>query len=174
MEYAALQGLIWDKGTFWVTVAVLIFLGLAGRKIVAAIVKMLDDRSLEIRRQIDEATRLRAEAEAALKDAEARKSTALAQTREMLVAAKRDAERLAAKLVADAHAVAKRREQMIAEQIAAARNAAIEEIQRQAAGLACRATEIVLRQMIDTKEANRLIDSAIASFPEAFQRGAVH
>ncbi|MDE2164831.1 MAG: ATP synthase F0 subunit B [Alphaproteobacteria bacterium] len=167
MEYAALHGIIWSKGTFWVAVAVLIFLGLAGRKIVGAIVKMLDDRSLEIRRQIDEATRLRAEAEAALKDAGTRKNAALAQTREMLVAASRDAERLAAKLISDAHAVAKRREQMVTEQIAAARNAALEEIQRQAAALACRATEIVLRQMIDVDQGKRLIDSAIADLPEA-------
>ncbi|MGH6996310.1 MAG: F0F1 ATP synthase subunit B, partial [Stellaceae bacterium] len=61
MEYAALHGIIWAKGTFWVAVAVLIFLALAARKIVAAIVTALDDRSTDIRRQLDEAARLRTE-----------------------------------------------------------------------------------------------------------------
>lgn len=172
MEYAALHGIIWAKGTFWVTVAVLIFLAFAGRKIVAAIVMMLDDRSTDIRRQLDEAARLRAEAEGMLKDAEARKNQALAQAHDMLAAASRDAERLAAKMIADAHAVAKRREQMVHEQIVAARHVAVEEIQQQAAALACRATEIVLRQTINTDQGNQLIDSSIVGITEAFQRRA--
>jgi F-type H+-transporting ATPase subunit b len=172
MEYAALHGIIWAKGTFWVAVAVLIFLALAGRKIVAAIVTVLDDRSTDIRRQLDEAARLRAEAEAMLKDAEARKNQALAQAREMLAAASRDADRLATKMIAEAHAVAKRRAQMVEEQIVAARHAAVEEIQQHAAALACRATEIVLRQTINTEQGNQLIDSSIAGIAEAFQRHA--
>ncbi|MGH7715722.1 MAG: F0F1 ATP synthase subunit B, partial [Vulcanimicrobiaceae bacterium] len=158
MEYAALHGIFWAKGTFWVTVAVLIFLGLAGKKIVAAIVKMLDDRSSEIRSQIDEATRLRAEAEAILKDADLRKNEALARAQDMLAAASRDAERLTAKLISEAHAVAKRREQMAKEQVAMARKAAIEEIQQQAASLAYRTAEIVLRQTIDAEQGDQLID----------------
>ncbi|MGH6968165.1 MAG: hypothetical protein ACREEL_02930 [Stellaceae bacterium] len=174
MEYAALHGIIWAKGTFWVTVAVLIFLALAGRKIVAAIVQMLDDRSAEIRRQLDEAARLRAEAEAMLKDAETRKSQALAQVHDMLAAASRDAERLAAKLIAEAHAVAKRREQMVEEQIVAARHAAVEDIQQQAAALACRATEIVLRQMTGSEQGKQLIDASITGLPEAFSRRAAY
>jgi F-type H+-transporting ATPase subunit b len=172
MEYAALHGIFWAKGTFWVTIAVLIFLGLVGKQIVAAIVKMLDDRSSEIRRQIDEATRLRAEAEAMLKDADARKNEALARAQEMLAAASRDAEMLAAKLVSDAHAVAKRREQMVKEQVAMARNAALEEIQREAASLAHRAAEIVLRQTVNTEQGGQLIDSSIADIAKAFNRSA--
>jgi len=172
MEYAALHGIIWAKGTFWVAVAVLIFLALAGRKIVAGIVAVLDDRSTYIRRKLDEAARLRAEAEAMLKDAEVRKNQALAQARDMLAAASRDAERLAAKMIADAHAVVKRREQMVQEQIVAARHAAVEEIQQQAAALACRATEIVLSQTINTDHGSQFIDSSIASIAEAFQRRA--
>ena len=174
MEYAALHGIIWAKGTFWVAVAVLIFLALAGRKIVAAIVQLLDDRSAEIRRQLDEAARLRTEAEAMLKDAETRKNQALAQARDMLAAASRDAERLAAKLIAEAHAMAKRREQMVEEQIVAARHAAVEEIQQQAAALACRATEIVLRQMIGSEQGKQLVDASIAALPEAFSRRAAY
>jgi F-type H+-transporting ATPase subunit b len=172
MEYAALHGIFWDKGTFWVTFAVLIFLGLAGKKIVVAIVKMLDDRSSDIRRQIDEATRLRAEAEAMLKDADAQKNEALARAQNMLAAASRDAEQLAAKLIAEAHAVAKRREQLAKEQVDMARNAAIEEIQREAASLAHRTAEIVLRQTIDTEQGGQLIDSSIADLAKAFTPNA--
>lgn len=174
MEYAALHGIIWAKGTFWVTVAVLIFVAMFGRKIVGAIIKALDERSLEIRRQIDEAVRLRTEAEAMLKDADARKNEALEQARELLTTASRDAERLAAELIADAHAHAARREQMVKEQIVMARNAAIEEFRRQAAALACRASEFILRQTIDAAQGSRLIDSAIAGLSEGLDRHAAH
>ncbi|MGH6988473.1 MAG: hypothetical protein ACREFD_04620 [Stellaceae bacterium] len=169
MEYAALHGMFWAKGTFWVTAAVLLFVILYGRKILAFVVKMLDDRSDEIGRQLDEAVRLRAEAEAMRKDAEVRKNEAMIRARTMLDDASREAERLAADLIAEAQATAKRREQMIEEQIVAMRNAVTAEIQQQAVALACRATEIILRQSIDTEQGTRLIDSSIANISEALR-----
>lgn len=171
MEYEALHGILWDKGTFWVTVAVLIFLIFFGRKIVGFVVKMLDDRSTDIRFQIDEATRLRAEAEAMLKDAETRKNEAVAQARDIVSAASREAEQLSASLIAEAHAAAKRHEQMVEEQIASARNSAVETIQQKAAALAIQATEIILRQTMDLGQGEKIIDSSIASIPETFYRG---
>lgn len=170
MEYEALHGIPWDKGTFWVTVAVLIFLFIFGRKIVGFVVKILDDRSTAIRSQIDEAMRLRAEAESMLKDAEARKNEVLAQAQEIVSAASREAEQLAAALIAEASAAAKRHQQMIEEQIVAARKAAIEAIQQKAVSLAVRATEIILRQTVEADESRKIIDSSIASIPETFYR----
>lgn len=170
MEYAALHGIIWAKGTFWVTVAVLIFLFLFGRKILGFVNKMLDDRSTEIEHQLDEAATLRAEAEAMLKDAETRKSEALVQAKEMLALASREANRLAAELVEEAHATAKRREQMAQERIVSVRDAAVSEIRQQAARLASRATAIVLREMVDAEQDNRLIESSIEAMPKALLR----
>ena len=172
MQYAALHGIVWDKGTFWVTIAVLIFLGFFGRKLVGAVVTMLDQRSAAIQRELDEAARLRGEAEAMLKDAETRREAALAQAREMLALAGREAERLAEELLAGAEASAKRREHMALERIAAAENAAVAEVREAAASLAGRAAEKLLGEAIDESRDAPLIDQAIAQLPAALRKQA--
>lgn len=172
MEYEALTGTIWDKGTFWVTVAVLIFLFFFGRKIVAAINQMLDQRSAAIQHELDEAARLRAEAEKMLKDAEARREEALAQAKEMLAMAGREAERLSADLLAEAQALARRREQMAQERIAAAESAAVSEVRDAAATLASRAAEHLLKETFDEVRDHALIDQAISGLPAALRQKA--
>lgn len=172
MEYEALQGAIWAKGTFWVTFAVLLFLFFFGRQIFNYIVGMLDRRASGISEQLEEARRLRAEAEAMLRDAEARKKEAEAQARDMIAAAAREAERLAADLVEEAHAAAKRREKMAQERIDAARNAAVGEIQQRAAALSSRAAELLLRETVDAAHDQGLVDNAIAGMPDALRRRA--
>lgn len=172
MEYEALHGVIWAKGTFWVTFAVFLFLLFFGRKLYNYIVQMLDRRAVDIREQIEEARKLRAEAEEMLRDAEARKREAEAQAREMIAAASREAERLAESLIEEAHASARRRERMAHERIDAARNAAVGEIQQRAAVLASRAAEILLRETVDAAHDQGLVDTSIASMPEALRRRA--
>ena len=172
MEYEALTGTLWDKGTFWVTVAVLIFLAFFGRKIVGAITTMLDQRSAAIQHELDEASRLRAEAETMLKDAEHRREAALAQAKDMLAMAGREAERLAADLLAEAEASARRREQMARERIAAAESAAIAEVRDAAAALAARAAEQILKDTIDDAHDQGLIDQAIGGLPAALRQKA--
>jgi F-type H+-transporting ATPase subunit b len=53
---------------FWVAVAFVIFVGLAGKKIFVAVGRMLDERGAKIRAELEEAERLRAEAEKLLAD----------------------------------------------------------------------------------------------------------
>ncbi|MHB1303148.1 MAG: F0F1 ATP synthase subunit B family protein [Acidiphilium sp.] len=172
MQYEALQGSLWDKGTFWVTIAVLIFLAFFGRKIIGGVVTMLDQRSAAIQRQLDEAARLRAEAEAMLKEAEARREAAMAQAKEMVALAGREAERLAADLLAEAQASAHRREQMARERIAAAESAAVANVRNAAAVLAARAAERILSDTIDTQRDASLIDDAITALPAALKQKA--
>lgn len=172
MEYEALQGAVWAKGTFWVTFAVLLFLFFFGRQMYNYIVDMLDRRATGIRDELEEARRLRAEAEEMLRDAEARKKEAQAQARDMIAAAAREAERLAADLVEEAHAAAKRREKMAQERIDAARNAAVGEIQQRAAVLASRAAEVLVRETVDAAHDQGLIDNSISAMPEALRRRA--
>lgn len=172
MQYEALTGILWDKGTFWVTVAVLIFLFFFGRKIVGGINTMLDQRSASIQRELDEAARLRAEAENMLKDAETRREAALAQAKDMLELAGREAERLAADLLAEAQASARRREQMAQERIAAAEAAAVAEVRETAATLAAHAAERILRDTIDDNRDQALINRAITDLPTALKQKA--
>jgi F-type H+-transporting ATPase subunit b len=172
MQYEAMHGLLWTKGTFWVTVAVLIFLGFFGRKLINAIVSLLDRRSQAIQQELDEAARLRAEAEAMLKDAEARRAAAIAQAADMVALAGREAERLAAELLADAEASARRREQMAKARIAAAETTAIAEVRKAAANLAVKVTERILAETIDGEHDQSLVDQAINDLPAALRKQA--
>ncbi|OYV62010.1 MAG: F0F1 ATP synthase subunit B [Acidiphilium sp. 21-62-4] len=172
MQYEAMHGLLWTKGTFWVTVAVLIFLGFFGRKLINAIVSLLDRRSQAIQQELDEAARLRAEAERMLKDAEARRAAAIAQAADMVALAGREAERLAAELLADAEASARRREQMAKARIAAAETAAIAEVRNAAANLAVKVTERILAETIDGEHDQSLVDQEINDLPAALRKQA--
>ncbi|MCW8308311.1 F0F1 ATP synthase subunit B [Acidiphilium sp. PA] len=172
MQYEAMHGVFWIKGTFWVTVAVLIFLGFFGRKLINAIISMLDRRSQAIQQELDEAAQLRLEAERMLKDAEARREAAIAQAADMVALAGREAERLAAELLAEAEASARRREQMAKARIAAAETAAIAEVRQAAANLAVKAAERILAETIDGEHDRSLVDQAINDLPAALRKQA--
>ena len=172
MNYIALHGNILDKGTFWVTVAVIIFLILFGRKLVGFITTMLDDRTGMIRRELDEAASLRTEAEAMLREAEAKRAEAEAQAKTMIEQAGREASRMAAELARDAEEAAKRRERMAMDRIAAAETDAVRGVRNAAASLATHAVEIVLRETVDAGRDAALIDNAIAGIPAALGRRA--
>ncbi len=172
MNYGALHGNLFDKGTFWVTVAVLLFLALYGRKLIGFVTTMLDQRAKDVRRELDEAASLRAEAEAMLREAEARRAEAEAQAKAMIENAAREAERMAAQLMRDAEDAAKRRERMAMDRIKAAESDAVSGVRNAAASLAARAAEIVLRDTIDAERDAALIDHAIAGIPAALSRRA--
>jgi F-type H+-transporting ATPase subunit b len=172
MNYGAFHGNFFGTGTFWVTVAVLIFLALYGRKLVGFITAMLDQRAVDIRRELDEAASLRAEAEAMLREAEAKRAEAGRQAQAMIENAAREAERMAAQLMREAEDSAARRERMAMDRIAAAEADAVTGVRNAAATLASRAVEIVLRETVDAGRDAALIDHAIAGIPAALSRRA--
>lgn len=172
MNYGAFHHHFWATGTFWVTIAVIIFLFLFGRKVVGFVTDMLDQRSADIRRELDEAARLRAEAETMLRDAEARRAEAARQAEEMIASAAREAERVAADLTREAEAAAKRRERMAMDRITAAEAEALGSVREAAANLATRAVEIALRETLNAERDAALIDAAIARVPAALTRRA--
>ena len=68
----------------WVAIAFILFFVLFGRKLWAALAGMLDDRAAKVRAELEEAARLRREAEAMLRDAEKRRAEALAEAKALI------------------------------------------------------------------------------------------
>ncbi len=87
----------WHDPKFWVAVSFVLFFLLLGKKLWGAISTALDGRAANIRRQLDEAARLRGEAEQMLKDAETERATAAREAEELLVNARAEADQNAAK-----------------------------------------------------------------------------
>src|SRR5271165_6926360 len=93
----------------WVGLAFILFFVFFGRMLWRALAKILDDHSAAVRAELDEASRLRREAEAALRDAEQRRDAALAEAKALIESAQAQAERIAAATAAEAEAAAGRR-----------------------------------------------------------------
>lgn len=172
MQYESLMSIPWSHGTFWVFVALLIFVGLFGRKILTPIVSALDQRAVNVRQALDEASRLKAEAEAMLRDARKKRAEALEEAKDILDRAREEAARTTAELAAEAEARAAARERMAQERIDAARASAIAEVRTTAIEVAIAATSEALRQGLSATEDAKLVDHAIAEVPAAFTRRA--
>lgn len=159
----------WHDPKFWVAVSFVLFFVLLGKKLWGAISGALDGRAAGIRRQLDEAARLRADAEEMLKSAEAERAAAAREAEELLASARAEAERVAAAAAAEAEAAAKRRERMALDRIAAAEASAVAEVRNAAAEIAGAAARAVLAETLDAAADAALVDQSLNDLPKALR-----
>ena len=157
----------------WVAVAFVLFFVFFGKMLWKALASMLDSRSATVRSELEEAARLRREAEAMLKDAEKRRADALSEAQALIEGAKSEASRVAAATAVEAEASAKRREQMALDRIAAAEKAAVDEVRLTAAEVATVAARQVISEGLSADADARLVDHAIAQLPTALAQRRV-
>jgi F-type H+-transporting ATPase subunit b len=156
----------------WVAVAFVIFFVLFGRKLWTALTKMLDARATAVRAELDEASRLRREAEAMLKDAETRRAAALKDAEALIEGAKQEAIRVAAAATQEAEHASARREKMAMDRIAAAEKTAVDSVRFMAAEIATEAARQVISEGLSQEGGSALVDNAIAQLPAALARRA--
>ena len=161
------HGSVFADPRFWVGAAFFVFFLIFGGKAWNAITKMLDGRAGGIRAELDEASRLRREAEAMLADATTRREAALREAEAMLVQARAEAQRVAEAARAEAASAATRREKLAMDRIAAAEKAAITDVRLAAADIAARAAEQVIRTGLTADADAQLIERAIQGLPAA-------
>ncbi len=154
---------------FWVLVSFVVFFVLFGRRLWAAVTGMLDGRAAAIRAELDEAQRLRREAEAMLAEAERARTAALAEAEAVLARSHAEAAHVAAAAAAEAEASAKRRERVALERIAAAEKAALDDVRRTAADIATQAAQMVIAEGLGEERQNAILDRAIADLPRALR-----
>jgi F-type H+-transporting ATPase subunit b len=161
------HGSIFADPRFWVGAAFFVFFLIFGGKAWNAITKQLDNRAAGIRAELDEASRLRREAEAMLADASTRREAAMREAEAMLAQARTEAQRVAEAARTDAVAAATRREKLAMDRIASAEKAAITDVRLAAADIAARAAEQVIRTSLSEDADAHLIDRAIQGLPAA-------
>ena len=130
----------------WVVGSFILFFVLFGRQIWKAVSGMLDNRALVVKAELEEAARLRREAEAMLQAAEKQRADAVSDAQQLIEGAKAEAARVAAAAAAEAEVSAKRREQMAMDRIAAAQKAAVDEVRLAAADVATAAARQVIAE----------------------------
>jgi F-type H+-transporting ATPase subunit b len=150
---------------FWVAVSIVLFLVLAGGKLWGVIAKGLDARGERIRHDLDEARRLRAEAETMLAAARQGREAAEAEAAAMIARARDEAARLASEAESELAAMTARRERQAADRIAAAEAQAVAEVRAAAADAAIAAARRIIETGMAPDQQAKLVDDAIAALP---------
>lgn len=149
--------------TGWVSLAMIaVILIMVWKKVPAAIGSALDKKIAGIREQLDEAAKLRAEAEALKAEYEAKAAAASAEAATMLDRARAEAEDIVRQAQEDAGALVERRTRMAEDKIAAAERAAIAEVRAKAAAAAAAAAEALIRERHDAGSDKAMVDETIA------------
>lgn len=150
---------------FWVFVAFVVFVGLIAWKARGAITKALDSRGDRIRNELEEAQRLREEAQALLADYQRKQRDAVQEAEAMLRSAEEEAARVRERAAADLAASIKRREQQALDRIARAEANAQADVRNLAVDIAIAATRQILIEKLDEAKAAELVDRAIKEIP---------
>ena len=162
-EHAVEPTALGFNSTGWVAIAALVVLVIMlVKKVPALIGAMLDKKIAGIRQQLDEATRLRAEAEALRAEYEAKAAAATADAASMRAHAEAEAHAIVAKAKVDAEALMDRRAKMAEDKIAAAERAAIAEVRTRAADAAAKAAALLIGERLGAESDARLIDRTIS------------
>jgi len=157
------------EAEFWVGVGLLIFLAIAFWKGRPAIVRFLDAKAVKIRADLDEAARLRAEAEALLAQLRAEHADAERRSAQMLADAEAEAARLEAEARARLEEQIARRAAAAEKRIALAEQQAAQDVKAAAAELAARIAEAVLARRVAEGQPDPLIDRGIAQVAARLQ-----
>ncbi len=151
--------------TFWVLVAFLIFIGLIGKKVWVAACTALDSRSEKIKADLDEAEKLREEAQDLLAQYQRKQRDATRETEELVTKARAEAEKYAEQAKENLTKALARREQLALDRIAYAEKNAIEDVRRLAVDVAIEATRKILSDEMKGARADKLIDNSINELP---------
>jgi F-type H+-transporting ATPase subunit b len=148
--------------TGWVALAMLALIGIMlWQRVPAMVAKMLDGKIDTIRKTLDDAAKLRSEAEALKLEYEAKRNAATVEAADIVDAARTDATALVANAKVQADALVARRTAMAETRIAAAERAATDDVRAIAAQAATQAAHKLLSEKLDVTNRDRLVDQAI-------------
>jgi F-type H+-transporting ATPase subunit b len=150
------------EAEFWVTVCFLIFLGVLWKLGVhRTVVNALDARRTRIKAELDDAHRLREEAQAVLAQSERKRRDADREADAIIASAKAEAEQLAGEAKTKVEEFIARRTKMAEAKITHAESQALAEVRAAAAEAAVVAAETILTTTAKGKVADDLIARGI-------------
>ncbi|MDP2619673.1 MAG: F0F1 ATP synthase subunit B [Hyphomicrobiales bacterium] len=151
-----------SEAEFWVAIAFFGFVAVVVYfRAPAMIAKALDERAARIRDELDEAQRLREEAQALLAEYQRKRRDAESEAEEIITLARHEAERYAAETRAALQETVERRLQATEAKIKLAEAQALDEVRAAAANAAIRAAETVISKGLSAKMRADLIASGI-------------
>lgn len=147
---------------FWTALALIGFFAiLVYFKVPDSVGKSLDARADAIRKELDDARRMREVAQQLLADYQRRSKEAEEEAKEIVAAAKREAETLASETRKTLAETLERRTKAAEEKITRAEAQAVSEVRAAAVDVALATAEKILRTKVTGSDADALIDSSI-------------
>lgn len=147
---------------FWVMIAFVGFIALLiYYRVPGTVGKALDNRATAIRADLDEARRLRDEAQALLADYQRKSREAEEETKTILEQAKREGEALAAETRKNLQESVERRTKLAEEKIERAEAQALSDVRTAAVESAIAAAEKILKSRVTGATADALIENGI-------------
>lgn len=151
------------EAEFWVAVAFLIFIGiLVYVGVPTMLTRALDDRAKRVQAELDEARRLKEEAEKLLAEYQAKQRQAETEAADIIEGAKSEAERIASEAHTRMEEFVARRTKMAETKIAQAEAQAVADVRAAAAEAAVTAAEKILTESVKGKVADDLIARGIS------------
>lgn len=152
--------------TFWVLVAFVVFIAATARPILRLITAGLDKRADKIRDELEEAEKLRKEAQDLLAGYQRKQRDAIQEVEDIVQHAREEAEHMAVQGRENLEASLERRRKLALERIAQAETQALDTVRAKTVDLALDATREFLAKELKGKQADALIDQAIKELPE--------
>ncbi len=154
---------MFEDPEFWVALAFVIFMGVLVKFGVPKMaLSALDERSDRIKQALDEAQRLRSEAQAVLTQYQKKREEAEKEAQAIIVSARVEAERLAGEAKGKVEEFIARRTKMAESKIAQAEAQALADVRAAAADAAVAAAEKILVQTTHGAAAENLIAKGIS------------
>ncbi len=158
---------LWQDVSFWVLVAFVIVIGILWRAGAhKTIVGGLDKRAQRIADELDQARKLREEAQELLAQYQRRQRDAEEEAKGIIEQAKKDAQRLAHESREKIAEQIERRARAAEEKIARAEEQAIAEVRAQAADLAVETAREIIRGRMDKGAQSALVEKSISELRE--------
>lgn len=148
--------------TFWALIGLVIFLGiLAYVKVPAMMAGALDKRADQIRNELEEAKKLREEAQQLLSEYQRKRKEAETEAESILNAAEKEAAVLREEAKAKTEEYISRRTAMAEQKIRQAETDAINEVRASAVDLAVVAAEKLIGSKVDSKASDELFKASL-------------
>tara|TARA_Y100001970_G_C14053158_1_gene760052 strand:- start:14 stop:511 length:498 start_codon:yes stop_codon:yes gene_type:complete len=148
--------------TFWVTVSFFIFLGiLMYFKIPQKIRTSLEENILDIKKQINEAEKLKEDAKDILTEHEKKISNSKAEVNTMLDRANEQAEKNVIKINKDFHNIMENRKKNAEERIRQLKNQALKDIKNTSVKIAIKSVEKLIKNSLDKSKLDKIYASSL-------------
>ncbi len=155
--------------TFWVGLAFVIFVAAVYRPVSRKMGAALDGRAQRIQEELDEAVRLREEAQALLAGYERRQNEALEEAENILAHAREEAERQTRQAGEALGELIRRREAQAVDRIARAEEEATADVRNAAVELAIAVTRKLISSELKEDHQQALVDEAIGELGDKLQ-----